>query len=134
MKKITAKQYALALADLTRDIERPDLSKIIGNFLKLLVKNNDLRLVDKIIQEFVNYRYEQAGTIKLEVRSARKLEAELVEKIKERFKKIKKVSAVELNEIVDQSLVGGLAIKLNDLLVEASVKMNLARLKMSLKK
>jgi len=129
MKKISPKQYAISLYEITKDIEENKLPEIIKNFIKLLAKNNALKFSHRIIKEFIKYYNEKEGVLEIEILSAKKLEKDLEKKIIDKFKKLKKVKDIALKKKIDHSLIGGLVFKIEDLVIDGSLKRNLEKMK-----
>jgi len=122
--KISNKQYAEALYEVTRDLSGIDLSTVIKKFVEILVRDNKLKQAGKIIVEFEKYAKKQDGIVELEIISARKLDDIVIEQIKKAFGQ--KVEAV-VN--VDGSLIGGVKVKLEDKILDGSLKTQLRTLK-----
>lgn len=128
MKKITPKQYAISLYEILKEAKDP--SVVIKNFVRLLVKNNDLRQADRILDYFEKYRNEQKGKVAVEVTTARKLSSEELQRIGDYFKKSLK-KEIELKVHQDKSLIGGVVLKFNDTLLDGGIKSQLLNLKES---
>ena len=128
--KITPKQYAISLYESMIKIDKVQVEQRIGNFIEILRKNNDLSLVDKIIEQYYKYYREQRNISKIEVSSAKKLNPEILNKIIQKFNK-----QIEIEEIIDESLVGGIVLRVDDnLLIDGSVKKKLENLKKNITK
>jgi len=132
MKKIKTKQYARALYYALEGKKRDEIKDEVNNFVKLLYKNKALSKTDEIIEEFEKYSKEQAGILDVEVISARILESAEKNKLVERIKKIKKVSEVNLENKQDESLIGGIVVKIGDTVLDGSIKTKLDLLKQAL--
>lgn len=126
--KITPKQYAIALYESTKNVGGAELEKRIKNFTAILKKNNALSLTDKIIQQYHKYYRTKKNISKIEVASSQKLGSETLNKILEKFSK-----QVEIEEKIDQSLIGGIMIKIDEnTLIDGSVKRKLKDLQKEL--
>lgn len=126
--KITPKQYAISLYESTTKIDKIQAEKRIGNFIKILIKNNDLSLIDKIIQQYYKYYRNQRNITKIEVSSAKKLNPEILNKLIQKFH-----NQIEIEETVDESLIGGIVLRIDDnLLLDGSVKRKLENLEKNL--
>ncbi len=133
-KKITPKQYAIALYDVLSGVEKDKVDFFLKNFLKTLEKNNDLVLLDKILKEFEKTYNEKKGILKVKVVSAFDLDKEALEEIKEKIKNLLKKKEVVLETEIDKSILGGLVLKYEDTVVDGSLKRRLALLKNVLSK
>ncbi len=126
--KITPKQYAISLYESTTKIDKIQAEKRIENFIKILKKNNDLSLIDKIIQQYYKYYRNQRNITKIEVSSAKKLNPEILNKLIQKFH-----NQIEIEETVDESLIGGIVLRIDDnLLLDGSVKRKLENLEKNL--
>src|SRR3989344_8082578 len=98
--KISNRQFAEALYELTIGLVEKDLDVTLETFVKFLSKNKRLKQSNNIIVEFEKITKKKQGIIEIEITSARKLDKDIIEKIKESF--AKKVEAVEK---IDGSLI-----------------------------
>jgi len=131
--KYSAKQYSLALMQSLQDTSPKDQEKVLDNFVKVLAENNDLRLFDQIEQEFHKLDLAKQGIKQVEVKSAHPLNKENERAILEQLNKLVK-GKVELKKEVDERLIGGVVIRMEDQVIDASVKNQLEQLKENLGK
>ncbi len=128
--KITPKQYAISLYEITKDANKEESAKLIGNFVNLLRFNNNLSMKDRIVEEYEGYLRKQKGIAKVKIRSGEKLSPEVVSGIVKHF-----AGQVELEEEVDPSLIGGIAVEINDdMLIDGSVQRKLEDLRQNISK
>lgn len=128
MKKDTAKQYAQALMESLESSSPADEDKILDNFVKVLAENNDLRLYPEIADEFHRFELSRKGIKQVELMSAHHVSKENEERILEELNKLAK-GKVEVKKQLDEGLIGGVVIKLDDKLLDVSVKNELEQLK-----
>lgn len=129
MKKITPKQYAIFLYRMTKDLEKSKILEFIKKFVKLLARKNALKFSKRIIDEFKKYYNKQNGILEIEVKSVKGLETDFEKKLKEKFKKSWKVAEVDLKSLIDKSLIGGLVLGIDDMIIDGSLKGNLKKIK-----
>ena len=129
--KISAKQYARSLYEAVAGKKAGDE---VANFLKLLVRNNDLKLTDKIIAEFIRIWNEHEGLVTAEVVSARELDKESDLAIKNFLKTEQAAKSVELKKSVDGKLLAGFILKFGDQVIDGSLRKKLRDLKEEMKK
>lgn len=123
--KITPKQYAITLYEATKNASKEDSEKLIKNFVDLLRFNNDLSLEKRIVEEYYAHYRKQKGISKLKIRSGEKLSPDIVSGIVQKFS-----GQVEMEEEVDESLIGGISLEINDdILIDGSVKKKLETLR-----
>lgn len=127
MKKVSNTQLAQALYQITVDAKGERLHQAIAEFAKLLVRAHKITRADNIIKEFEKYSKKQAGIMEIEIESARKLDEKTLAGIKKVFG-----DSVEATESVDESLLGGVRVRTEDKILDASLKAQLMILKNSL--
>lgn len=126
-KKITNKQFAQALYEVTKNLKGEKLKKILRAFVLLLAKNRKLKKNKNIIAEFIKYGKKQKGIVEIEIKSARELHKETAEKIKKVFGK-----KVEEQESVDVNLLGGIVVKTENRVLDGSIKRQLQKLRQAM--
>ncbi|OGE87645.1 MAG: ATP synthase F1 subunit delta [Candidatus Doudnabacteria bacterium RIFCSPLOWO2_02_FULL_49_13] len=129
--KYTPKQYAKALMDAIQETNPKDQEKVLDNFVKLLVENNDLRLFDQIAGEFHKLDLGRQGIRQAEVKSTHPLTKDNEKAILEELNKLAKTK-IELKTEIDERLIGGVVIQMDDQLIDASVKNQLEQLRNNL--
>ncbi len=122
--RYTPKQYARALYESLKEVKDADL--IFKNFYNLLVRNNDLKLLSKIIEKIEEIDKEERGVEEVKISSVKKIEPEIIEKLRNLIKN------AEIKEEIDPILIGGLKIQIGDLLIDGSIKAKLNKLRQSL--
>lgn len=123
---MTNKQYAIALYEAIKDLSDNDIYSVIVNFVQLLNRHHKIKSAGKIIAEFVKYNKKQVGIIDLTITSSRKLDSQVIEEIKKIFGE-----QIESKEKIDNSLLGGVKIKTESVIFDASLKSQLIKLKNS---
>ncbi|HYE22218.1 MAG TPA: ATP synthase F1 subunit delta [Verrucomicrobiae bacterium] len=129
--KPSAKQYAQALFETLQSTNPKDQNQVLENFVKALAENNDLKMFDQIEEEFHRLELAAKGTTMANVTSAKPLavdsEKQLVSHLNELVK-----GKVELKKKIDENLIGGVVIQMEDTVIDASVKRSLEDLKSNL--
>lgn len=125
------KQYAQALLEALQGTAPSDSDKVLDNFVKILAENNDLKLFEQISKELHQLDLAQKGIKLAQVTSAKPLSSSNEKEIVETLNTLLK-SKVELNKSLDENLVGGVVVRVDDLLIDASVKNSLKQLKKDL--
>ncbi|NLZ97011.1 MAG: ATP synthase F1 subunit delta [Candidatus Magasanikbacteria bacterium] len=126
MKK-SNKQFAEALYKVTKSLKDKDLERVLFNFAKLLVRSHKLKQAERIIEEYIKYAKKQEGVKEIEITSAHKLDQETIDKIKQVFG-----DKVNEQQIIDKNILGGVSIKLEDKILDATIKTQLKQLKNAL--
>lgn len=129
-KKNTNKQFAQALYEVIKGLKGEHLHQALKGFASLLVKAHKLRQADRILAEFVKYSKKKEGIVEIEVTSSRKLDEKTLSDIKKAFSEVEQ--KVESTELIDEELLGGVSIKTEDKIMDASLKTQLRKVKQSL--
>lgn len=125
--KTSNKQYAIALYEVTKDLDDADLSMAIENFVRVLGRDHKLSHVGAIIAEFERFAKKQEGVVSIEITSASQLDEAVIGKIKQVFG-----DKVEAVANVDKSLMGGVSIRIEDKILDGSISTQLQNLKQQL--
>jgi F-type H+-transporting ATPase subunit delta len=129
--KYSPKQYAQALMEALENSSPKDESLVLDNFVKVLVENSHLRMFEEISEEFHKLELRKKGLKQVEVTTARPITQENQHGIIQELNKIVKGN-IELKKKVDENLIGGVIIKVDDQMLDASVKNDLEQLKKEL--
>lgn len=130
--KISASQYGKTLYEITRGKSSKEVDDILIDFIKLLSRNNQIRSAEEIMEKFREIYNVREGIVEAKVTSREKLEKDMIEKT-ERFIKDKyKAEKVEVNNVMDENMLGGIIIKVKDEVIDGSVRNTLAELKKNL--
>lgn len=127
--KITPKQYATALLE---SLDGHKTSEKIQNFLLVVKRNKDQKLLNKILAEFEILWSRQEGKVSGKVSSFSKLSESSKKHLVELVKKMSGAKDVELEVKEDASLIGGFVVRFEDMLVDGSVKRSLMKLENNL--
>lgn len=113
-------------------IGQGQLSDKVENFIKLLAKNNRLEALPAIKQRFevLKAEYEKAAEVK--VISASPLSDEQLQRLNEKLT-TKLGRKVNIETEIDASLIGGLIIRADDMVIDGSVSGKLEKLSESLR-
>lgn len=131
--KITAKQYAQCLYELTSNQSESKIKDILSKFVVLLDKHRALNLATAISQAFTELWNREHGEVVAQMTSARELKSEAKEMIISYLKEKSGAKEIILDENVDKNILGGFVLKYNNKIVDASLRSSLESLKNSLK-
>ncbi|MDD5397369.1 MAG: ATP synthase F1 subunit delta [Candidatus Moranbacteria bacterium] len=132
--KVSATQYAKTLFELTENKSQEDVLAIVKKFSEQLKKDGQLKNAGKIMEKFGEIYNAKNGIVEARVTSARKLEEVQLENIAAFIKEKYSAKAVEIENIVDEKIKGGIVIKVGDEVLDASVENQLKKLKNILSK
>ncbi len=121
--KISAKQYAQALYELTLEKSETEVNVVVEKFVKELVKNNNVKLASKIIDKFQEIYNRENEIVVASVTSAEKLDKIQMERIEKYLLGKYKARQVVLNNDVKLEIKGGIILRVGeDILDESIVK------------
>jgi len=133
MRKISVEKYAQSLYEAVKDLPKQQVKLSLENFIKLLLKNKDLKLAEKIMRAFEIYAKRQEGILDVQIISAQGLNDSEKKELKNKIKKERQMKEVNLVEKTEKDLIGGLIIKIGDTIYDNSLKTRLDLLKQEIK-
>ncbi len=108
-----------------------NLSDNTVNFLNVLIDNGRQSAIPDIFQAFNDLTDEENNRMRVEVVSTSKLDAATLDKIKNALSK-KYNKEVILSESIDEDILGGIIIRVGDLVIDGSLANNLKKLRYNL--
>ena len=103
------------------------LEVLFKNFLCFLITKRRFFYVQKILKNFNEICSEKRGELKAEIKSAKNLSQDEINKITQELSNNFK-SEIKLNYTHDQSLIGGLVVQIGSIMVDTSIKKKLQQL------
>jgi len=110
-----------------------NVSEKIINFLKIIYLNKDTKRLDNILKSFLDLINQKANIEEVLVTTSEQLEISVKEEIKKELEN-KFNKKIILKEIIDEKIIGGIIIKINDKLYDNSIISKLNKLKNNLTK
>ena len=128
--KFTSQQYAEALYQAVHQTKDGDHDLVMDKFVKILSQNGDLGKHAEIEQEYKKIEMREKGISQVDVTVARDMEINsgLMNQLNQIIG-----SKVEVKQKADDGIVGGVVVRVDDTLIDASVKTQLNNLNQSLK-
>jgi F-type H+-transporting ATPase subunit delta len=105
---------------------------LLWNFIGILNVKNRLSLLSQIIAAYDDLLDEKYGKIEVDVTTAHQLSPDELENVRQRVSSALKRDAV-VHQYVDESLIGGMLLRVQDQLIDASVKSKLQGIKQKMK-
>ncbi len=105
-----------------------DVSDEALRLVLLMIRRGHARSIDRMVEQFRALVRRDRGIELAEIRSALPLDDEQRAAIVERLVEVTG-KRVEINEVVDESLIGGVTVRIGDVLYDASVRTRLERLR-----
>jgi F-type H+-transporting ATPase subunit delta len=111
---------------LSRALEGAD--PIFVNFLKLLIDNHRMPVIFRIRRQFERLWQEENRLLPVEVTSAVELDEQIARQIQERVER-QTGRSVQLTRRVDEGILGGLVVRVANMILDASIRNQLERLR-----
>ena len=128
--KITSLQYAQTLLEAVQMTAPKDHDKVLDNFVKILAQNGDLSKNQEIEKEYRLLEMKARGISQAEVTVARDVEINSI--LMDSLNKVVN-GKIELKQKIDEGIIGGVVVRVDDTLIDASVKEQLNKLNQALK-
>ena len=107
--------------------ENYKINNLLKNFMSFLVKKRRFFYLEKILKSFIETCSKKRGEIKVEIKSAKELTSEEIDKITKDLGK-NFISKMKLNYKYDKSLIGGLIVKVGSTMIDSSIKNKLQQI------
>lgn len=121
MATTSIKNLAQAIYESSLDKEGKELDVAIGKCALYLKNKNLLGKKEEILKTLEKIVNKEKGIVKVKVTTEIKLKTEVVKDIEEFIKKKYKIKEVVLEEQVDQKLLGGIKIEIEDDIIDATL-------------
>ena len=111
-------------------LEKSSFSDMVKNFFYLLLEKDRIGAIESITEYYARLTDEVSNVARAEIIAARPLKEEALERIERSLERLtsKKIRS-EIKE--DQDLIGGIVVKIGDMVLDGSVKAQLEGLKES---
>lgn len=126
---ISRREQSSAIASIAKMV---GLQNLTSRFLGVLASNRRLELLPKVIKDFAVLASDYRGEISAEVKSAGPLSAAQLKELKSKLK-VAVGQDVTIDTHVDESLLGGLVVKVGSRMVDSSLKTKLDNLAIAMK-
>ena len=123
--KITPKQYAALLYEMTSEAKGTTLAEHVRKFVQVLAKNRAFALLPRIERAYVHYYNAQEDVLDVTVTSARELSHHALKLLKAALKD----ANVECVTQIDPAVLGGARIQVGDYMIDDTLKARLQMLK-----
>lgn len=124
MPKLSVGQYAKILYETTRGLNKTEMEPVIQAFVNLVIENQMKKKLPYIIEKFESLSKKMDGVVEMEVTSAHALSNVIQKQVEETFG-----GKVEMKLKEDPSLIGGVTIKTENKIFDASIKTQLLKMK-----
>ena len=107
--------------------ENSNLEMLFVTFLNFLITKRRFFFIEQILKSFNKICSEKRGELKAEIKSAKELSQDEINKITEELSSSFK-SKIKLNYNYDQSLIGGLVVQVGSVMIDTSIKNKLQQI------
>lgn len=107
------------------------VSELTWNFLRVLNQRGALRHLPRIVDALDHLVDEQRGRIEVDLTVAHRLDDQQLQAVQQRIGQALHKDAV-IHQFVDESIIGGLVLKIQDKLIDASVRYQLQAMRRQL--
>jgi F-type H+-transporting ATPase subunit delta len=114
-------------------LDRSDFSDIVKNFLYLLLDKNRMTAIEAIVEKYALLTEEALNITHAEIITARPLQYGTLQKV---INSLKEMTSKDIkSEVInDPELIGGIVVKIGDIVLDGSVKTQLEGLKKSFRR
>ncbi len=103
------------------------IENLLKNFTNFLVIKRRFFFVEQILKNFIEICSEKRGELNTEIKSAKNLSNDAINKIKDELSK-HFTSKIKLNYKYDESLIGGLIVQVGSMMIDTSIKNKLQQI------
>lgn len=123
--KVTIKQYARILLDISDNGDSAIIQSKLKNFFSILQKNKDASKIKQIVKEFVILWNEKNNIVDLKIITAKKIESEIMQDVLNILQEKFFGKKISMQNVVDEKIIGGLIIKNQDKIMDLSIQKQL---------
>jgi F-type H+-transporting ATPase subunit delta len=110
---------------------RPRVQPLVGDFIRLLSAKGKLALLGEICEAFDQLLDERLGKVEVDVTVASRLDSQQLESVRQRVSQAIRRDAV-VHQYVDESIIGGIIIRVGDQVIDGSLRAQLDAVKAKL--
>ncbi|MDD5626158.1 MAG: ATP synthase F1 subunit delta [Patescibacteria group bacterium] len=132
--KISARQYAESLTQSISSKSKPEMAVILDNFARIMMENRDLNRLDEVLAAFSKIWDKNQGELAVEFTGARVISEKTKKEIEEYLKLKTGAQKIVLTEKTDENILGGIILRYEDKVINASLKQSLQDLKNEMNK
>lgn len=130
--KISAKQYARALYELTAGKKTGEVKAVIEKMAGIIYKNGDASKFRDIAGNFRRIFNKNENMVEAEITSSSALSKDSLNSLVGYIKKAAGAEKLETAETIDKEIMGGVILRYGDKVMDASIKRKIEELKNNL--
>ncbi len=131
--KASPKQYATALYEIVESSSEKETEALARKFAEVVFKQGDASKTDDILRQFEKIWNDKNNIVEVEITSTHKIGEKEVEKIKKYIKTKNSAEKVEVKEVINKKVLGGVVIKYNDYIIDFGIKRKIKELTKTIK-
>lgn len=124
MSKVTVRDLAQAVVDLSATTPEDKLAQEVASYLVQERRTSEL---DAVMRQVARLRAQQDGIAEATITSARPLDPSIIREIKD----ILGAKEAVINTVIDKTVIGGVRVESDELLLDLTVRNRLNQLKRS---
>ena len=117
--------------DLINKVFKGRVSPLVMNLMSVLNSKSRLGLLHAVTDAYQDLLDEQLGKVEVDVTVAHRLDGAALEQVRQRISSALKKDAI-VHQYVDEKIIGGIVVRVDDKLIDASVKSQLEAMKRQL--
>jgi len=117
--------------DLLNKVFKGRVSPLVMNLMGVLNSKGRLGLLHAVTDAYQDLLDEQLGKVEVDVTVAHRLDGPALEQVRQRISSALKKDAI-VHQYVDEKIIGGIVVRVDDKLIDASVKSQLEAMKRQL--
>ena len=106
-----------------------NVNKNVVNVVKILVSNLQISLLGSVFEQYSENYNRHSNSVVVKVESVNELSTEQLEALATKFKEQLQLDKVEIRNVLDKSLLGGLKITYNNKVIDNTIKARLNSIK-----
>ena len=130
----TVSQYARSLEELSVSAPASEMARIAKNFFGLLKRRGEGKKIPAIMEQLEKIDAEKEGRMRIIVRVAHEADKETKEKLIAQAKKLFPDKKVELEYVVDKTVIGGAVFRTDEVLYDATLSTEVTNFKKAILK
>lgn len=122
MKRLTARQWATALAHITKDAKESEIPHKTKKFVQILRSSRASSLLPRIIALFGEIHDKENGVVRVSTTAARELSKEVTKELQELGHE------VIIDHTIDPHVIGGVKIQMDGVIIDGTVATRLKKI------
>lgn len=122
MKRLTARQWAAVLVELTRDAKESSVAHKVKSFVQLVRARRATNLLPRVIRAYREMMDAEHGVVRIQTTAARELPAAIEAELKNLG------TEVIIDHTIDPHVIGGVKLTMDDVIIDGTVATRLKKL------